>query len=360
MKIELDETEIEEEKGDVIEFDDDGDDGDAIDADFSEVIERPKPIVADGDGEAPIAAEPSRVDFRVEDPEPDPLESFLAGLPKETDVTIVVKRKPDRGNSFRLPCDRFGLVENIYWNNRPIEDIYTEIQRTHGGGVYMFQLQYDGGLRQSWSCTILDPASPSEAERTIAEKKAKDDEPKRSADTSPMFAPGPATPAGDPIDAMLAEVARVNRLRDLLAPAAADPSGEQLAVNDQLKLKIFDRLSDKPEFADKLTNLAFGILEKGEKKEKETWVDVAKEAIKHPAEVMQLIGGIVSFGSTLFGYGGPAPSAQAVRSATIVMPPASPPAAIVMPPGLTTGSEPEKAASEPPAARIEAKQAVAW
>ena len=230
----------------------------------------------------------------------DEFSQFISGLPQNSDATIIISRKPDYNLKFRVPCVAFGHTTTIYWSGQQPEEIYADVQRNYGGGRYTFQIRMGRSFGKTWEITLNDPAEPSKLERSIKEE-AKAVEQERTADVpstsqTVYTAPPPAAaPTADPLDALFDQLDKVNKLKEALGvdDHHTQPAAAAMTAEDQLKLRIFDRMADRPELAEKLTNYAFGIFET--KKEKsETWVDLAKEVLKNPGEAKQIFGALVS------------------------------------------------------------------
>jgi hypothetical protein len=273
-----------------------------IDGDFKDI---PSPVklsmVDDDDGDAivgeAVAAPPTMKPAKSEN---DPLAALLADIPDNTDVTIVVKRKPDENLVFRIPCESFGLTTNVHYEGQALTEIYSTLQRRYGGGRYHFQLRYGSGLQpNSWVETINDPAEPSIAEQTASRDKANEREAERSADTSHHATQVTPPPGEDDMaekffDRLDKWTAIVDRVRP---PAPAAVAGPTYDVKDQIILKMAERMADNPEVGESLMRKAFGL---GSAEEKKGILEGAVDLLKHPqdlaniAQSLSVIGGFVS------------------------------------------------------------------
>jgi hypothetical protein len=333
-----------------IDIDENADDDDDADAILGEVVETRPPI---GKGTAAID-EPSSV---TGDPD---LDALIASIPKETDVTIVLKRKPDRGHKFRLPCGSgFPHIDKLYWDKRPLEDVYSDIQRIHGGGRYHFQLQYDGGLKPvSWTYTISDPPFASDAEKMANPGKANDREAERIPDASPQFAQQPPA-TSSPFDEMMTRLEEAQKFKTLLAPEQPlVPSQPVIEVRDQIALEMMKSTAGDPELGGAVIRKMLGI--PTEKKGDKDWADVAWAAVSNLDQVAGVVATIVPLIGKFFG--GAAPANAALPPGAIIHRPNTP-SGIVLPKKKPDAIPPPGESQAAPAVAIPpqtANQAVTW
>lgn len=141
--------------------------------------------------------------------------------------TINVRRTPDSMN------DRFANPNSAMLNLAPIRnvDIATDqsdiedlVRREYGGGHYFFQIHFDGQLRTSWRSTLAD--LPAHARNQTPEPQP------------PTAAAAPPTPAKDPLDSMLDNLAKMKALRDALFGDERDRLERQI---EELKREIDNR-----------------------------------------------------------------------------------------------------------------------
>lgn len=356
-----------------------------IDVDFEEIADKPLIVVNDPDDDTPAHTAEFVDDGspQAAPPMPDgPLEKFIKELAElgqgESDmagVTIMIRRLPDPiGVVFRIPCKREMSLDSMPWSGESTADVHDNIRSTEGGGNYWCQIRNKTGFtRHTWIQLVADPIKPSQRELANARDLTKETEQQRSVDISQQFV-NPEKPADR--KSAFAEMKEVleeaDEIRELLGANRGDNDTRRVSVTDELKLKIFEKMADRPELQDKLTNFAFGIFEKDERKDKETWVDVAKTIVKNPKETISLLDGGLSLITSLLGVGrrDPASAHTAVRSPINLPPQPVTPTGIVLPnkaaqpsPASETPNEASGQGNEAPAAdtaEIEPIREVVW
>lgn len=348
-----------------------------IEGDFTDIpLPRPAVEVADDD-DGTIAAEvveepPPPLIGKLEEPgDEDPtaaeLQKLIATIPKGTDVTIVVKRKADRGENFRIKfTGSFGHIDNVYWDRRPLEEVYAEVQRIHGGGRYHFQFQYNGGLQPgAWNFMVFDPPFPSEMEKMLA----KQSEPERIPNVSQTQ---PAAPVVVPLDeeALLEKtfdkLERMQKFFDRFKPeAAAEPAArEQRSVKEEILVAMATNMATDPQMGASVLRKAFGL----DTSEKRGMGDVFTHYAMNPGEVVtafQAVSQILGLIGPMFGLGGaPKGGAGPAARTMITLPPAAPTQpGVTMPPGgpaAETAAEGQQAAPAAPMAPQPARKRVKW
>jgi len=343
--------------------------GGIAEAEFSEVRILPRPSIeedgpdAGGEVIAGEVVEPAprakAADVQSVDTEPDPLEAFLANIPRDSDVTIVVKRKPDHGIKFRQPCNEHKWVCNLYWDQRAAEEIYALIQRKEGGGRYGLQFQYGGGFNRAWDVTIDDPADLSDREKTIRGDDAKDSEPERKPDVSQPFVP--TQPPADSLDTLKKTLRDAQELKELLGindkPDAA--AGPTYTIQEQIALEMMKTTSGDPELGGQVIKKILGLKDdKGEK----AWSDVAWHAVSHAGELIQVVTTVAGIAGPLLGFGqrGPVPVNIPVGSLVRVQPDIAAATHVVMPPAADMPPETAADATAAPVAPVQPVQDVSW
>lgn len=276
----------------------DDDDDDAIDGDYEHKATAMRTVDDPDPSQPAIKAEPT---------EENPLDAFFKELPTdEGAVTVMVHRKPDPHNcSFRIPCKTKIHVGNLIWSGETPDELHSNLQQQEGGGLYQFRMRYGKGFgNRLWDKLIADPAELTVREQTM--RTMKGDEHRSIPEAShQVAAPLPAQPVEplDPLAAMKKTFEDANELRALiLGGAPAAPATPTMSAEDQIKLKVFDKLSDNPDFGDKLIDYGFGIMKPKEKTE--TWIDLGKAALKDPKGVTDIVTGVVEALGTVFGSGG--------------------------------------------------------
>ena len=335
---------------------------DIADAEFIDLETGDSPrLDAEDDDEEPIAAEvvePSPAvasDVRAAEAPDDPLSKFLAGLPKNTDITVVAKRKSDHGLVFRIPNTApQKFVCNVYWDGRTAEQIYEYIQTKHGGGRYWLQLQYGGGLKESWEVTIDDPSEPSDAEKVMRNLMAKENEAVRVLDPSPAFAEKPQPPKSA-LEELKERLTEAKEFRELLGgdqqpvPAVQEP----LSVQDQIVLKVADNiLTSDPNLGVSVLQKAFKITDSSERTMGGVMTDVVHDYLTHPDKIVNAVTAvaqIIGMVAPAFGRSPTPPKTVIVPPGAMVAAPQQQPSGIVMPPPVASpeAPQPEIAVTQP-------------
>lgn len=318
--------------------DNDGDENaGAIDAEFEETPDfKPLVMSIEDDDEPVIVAEvvPQGPLVKLVNAEPSPLDQLLASLPKDKHITVIVKRRADlSGDSFRIPCTKFGHIDNLPWDGRMPDEIHADVKSIHCGGRYFFQLQYDGGLKESWDAVLFDPPYLSEIEKTIAKEK----EPERTTEPAQPSAPPPAMPtSGEMLSSFKAEMLSWKSFFDEMRPETPAPAAtvnDPIPIKDQIALAMLPAMSADPELGPQVVKKLLGISDnKGEK----AWSDIAWYGITHAEEINTILGTVAAFaGPVIAGLFGKRPSPE-----TTMQPgapgtntaPQTPAAGFVMPP----------------------------
>lgn len=273
---------------DLEDFDGFSDETGVIDGDFTEEKTAPKQLK----DKTAIEAEP------IFD---DKFASFLSELPQNTEITIIVNRKPDHNLRFRLPNKSYGHTETLYWNGESAPEIYDIIKKRHGGGRYQFQIRGKAGFSKNstWESTIFDPHEPSEAEQILLNKEqTKTDEQNRKAESSHVFAET-KNDDEDSIDKFFDNLEkwerRINKIRP--QPETAPVSNPSMSFDEQLMLRMFDASKGDTQFTGKLVDYAFGVFDDKKKEEKTTFASVITTAIENPEKVkgiLEVVGGVVA------------------------------------------------------------------
>jgi hypothetical protein len=243
----------------------------------------------------------------------DEFSDFLDSLPNDQITTIVVRRLEDRNYSgqFRLPCDVSGHVDTVYWKHpKTAEEIYSEIQHRHGGGIYQFQVRQGSGFAKgkTWSQIIRDPAKPSQAE--LARKAEKDEtaaakanevEQQRS-QSLPAFSQNNPAPAEPPDEEELIDkfMERMERWQNFFTKMQPPPPPEvqQYSVKDQIILEAMRKAPNGDELNAQVVKKAMALVTE----EKKNWVDLAMYAAEHSDKIMKTVGTVIgTLGPVLFG-----------------------------------------------------------
>lgn len=268
----------------------------AIEAEFTEHKRKPAPKIST---RGAIQGEIMKDEFAA----------FLETLPPNTEITIIVNRKPDHNLHFRIPNKTYGHTDTLYWNNETTEEIYADIQKRFGGGRYQFQIRHGKGFSgKTWEKTIFDPHEPSDAEKVIlAEKeKAKAQEHERKSENSQSFANQPRSNEPD-IDNFFDTLEKWEKRIEKFRPKENPPMqvSSERSVEDIILLEAVREVKDD-EVKKQLVQKVFGLIEE-KKQQKETWIDLVKYGLQNFDQVKNVIGGVASI---VLPYVLPASSAQ--------------------------------------------------
>jgi hypothetical protein len=293
------------------------------------------------------------VETKKDEPQPDEFSNFLGSLPENTDVTIVVSRKPDYNLNFRIPCTTYGHQETLYWTGQTAPEIYDDIKKRLGGGRYQFQLRKGKGFEKgSWEITILDPSTPSEAEQTLQKEKAKADEQRRTNETSQVFANAEPEKKSSSIDEFISEFEKFEKFKKLITPEqpAAAPVADSLSFEERIALKLFENPSSDKQLHGKIVDYAFGVFEQ-KKNEKPSFAGIVADALKNPEQaegIIKTVVGVLPALLSMFG-GGSSPTAQPPPSAgmsSLVNFPTTQPQTTAQPPSVNSPGQSQPAEPE--------------
>lgn len=213
--------------------------------------------------------------------------------------TVTIRRERDSlDDHFLQPCNSrmvLSPLRNIPLTDERI-DIEERVRIEHGGGHYLFQLQFNGRLGPSWKATLADdPAAV------------------RAAKTQDAPAARPDPPAADPVSSFLDNLEKQRRMKDLLFGDREKEFQDQIA---EMKAEIAAARSQPTEpkserlvlletalAAGQSTDLQSRILDNlfpSDEPERRHWIaDVIDVAIQNREVLAGLIAGV--FG----GLGGP-------------------------------------------------------
>jgi hypothetical protein len=293
----------------------------------------------------------------------DEFSAFLSSLPTDEVVTIVVWRLSDRNytGQFRLPCEDSGHQDTIYWKApKTSEEIYADIQKKHGGGLYQFKIRQGRGFAKGkvWNQLIRDPAEPSVAEKALMDAlKPKTDEQVRNNQSSQVFANEKSPKPQSKMRELLNELKEFEELKNFFAPEAAPAPVVQnspVPADDQIKLSVFKLAEGNPELSKQAFEFAFG-------KEESYWLkDLGMYAFQNPDQTEALLNVGKRFIGDLVGYLLPArpqstttaimPSHPANNFNPAQQPGATSPSAFAQPPITAKTSEAALVAETQPAA----------
>lgn len=238
--------------------------------------------------------------------------------------TLIIRREPDDvRDSFLTPCSDqtyIGKMRNISLT-ADRDDIADKIRHAHGGGRYTLQMHYGGKLCKTYPATIADdPARLRES--------------RREAVPATVAASQPPPVAVDPMDAVLNNLEKLDRMKKIFGVDRESEMAKQIA---ELKAEIDrGRLEPAEPKSERLTLLETALkagtesgvstrildnLFPSEEAEKRHWAaDLLQVAIENKDTLMPLAGSL--FGSF---FGGQMPPPQPQPPMQYQPPPTMPP-----------------------------------
>lgn len=299
----------------------DENDENAIDADF-------KPLT---NNFTPPARAAHVAQLHEDEVQKDDFALFLEGLPKNEDVTIIVTRLADKNLSgeFRITCNAHQKVDTIYWNGETEPDeLYSQFTKKHGGGRYSFQIRRGKGFDRAWTQILGDPAEPSEKEKTILAAKAKMTEHDRTPEHSQLFAQ-PQT-AVKPIDELIEQFEKMNRLREAITPPAqpqpqtisAEPTAARRSIKDEMLLSLTEQAKESPELRQLIIGALFDRQNESTEKTGFDWSTAMNWIFENPEQSFGVLSGLA--GSLFSAFRPPTPP-QTVNYPPVNFPPVTPP-----------------------------------
>ena len=254
--------------------------------------------------------------IEIESPEAEltGIAALLSNLKTDSDVSILITRLKDglHKNQFRQPCEESGKVDTVAWDGEPYPDaLYTYIRKTYGGGRYRFQLRYNGGFKESWTDTLLDPAELSDKEKLERKQKTNADEQPRTVESSQLFAnPKPPEEKKDALQELIDQADKFNQLRAILSPSpgeAPPPPAVLPAANDEpritkdtIKMLLIEKALDRPNLLEKAVESVFDI-ESKETRYPGFWESIAQSFATNDQVQSMLINGLSAVAAPIAG-----------------------------------------------------------
>lgn len=198
----------------------------------------------------------------------DDFSRFLANLPSDEHMSFVVTRLSDRNHSgsFRLPCLTNEQLETLYWNGEsdPTE-IYSQITRLYGGGVYRIQSRAKRGFvkEATWQVTLGDPAFLSEREKLLRKEEANTSEPQRTVESSQQFQPPPPSTRKSFFKEAMEEAQDYKAFQDFFAPPAPTAPvvtvSEEKVTKETIKMELVKNAMNDPQLIKEAMYAVFDI-----------------------------------------------------------------------------------------------------